>query len=97
MPKALVTHPPDLTDAFTLYVKSTVLLGKVKTFNGRFKIKYDEHTAANIDPRETTEFQMLDSLISQFKASIPKELRETVTTEGKLDPTLHLALVLPHV
>ncbi|KAG9013639.1 hypothetical protein FRB94_001744 [Tulasnella sp. JGI-2019a] len=95
-PKALYTHPPSVTDSFTLYIKASILLGKVKTFNGRFKLKY-ETTGGSIDPRETTEFQMLDSSIQRFKASIPKEMGDFMTVDGKLDPTLHMALLLPHV
>ncbi|KAG8894237.1 hypothetical protein FRB99_001396 [Tulasnella sp. 403] len=96
-PRVLVIHPPSITDSFTLYIKSTILLGKVKTFNGRFKNKFDEGMPEGLDPRETAEFQMLDNAITSFKLSFPKEYREPVTAEGKLDPTLYLALVLPHV
>lgn len=38
----LITHPPLTTDAFTLYLKGSVLLGKVKTFNVRFKMRYTD-------------------------------------------------------
>ncbi|KIO22827.1 hypothetical protein M407DRAFT_27699 [Tulasnella calospora MUT 4182] len=41
-PKMLVNHPPLMTDAFTLYLKASVLLGKVKTFNVRFKMRYTD-------------------------------------------------------
>lgn len=94
--KALVTHPPEITDSFTLYIKSSILLGKVKTFNGRFKLKY-ESTAGAGDPMETTEFQMLDSAIQKFKASIPKDLCQFISLDGKVDPTLHMALLVPNV
>ncbi|KAG9039774.1 hypothetical protein FRB95_007201 [Tulasnella sp. JGI-2019a] len=96
-PKAVVTHPPEITDSFTLYIKATVLLGKVKTFNYRFKTTYEDSVGGTLDPRETTQFQVLDSVIQKFKASIPKEFREPMTADGKMDPTLHMALLLPHV
>ncbi|KAG8903609.1 hypothetical protein FRC00_014646 [Tulasnella sp. 408] len=38
----LITHPPLTTDAFTLYLKGSVLLGKVKSFNVRFKMRYTD-------------------------------------------------------
>ncbi|KAG8851250.1 hypothetical protein FRB96_009453 [Tulasnella sp. 330] len=93
--RVLSTHPPEITDAFTLYIKASILLGRVKTFNGRFKLKY-ELTSGVGDPRETTEFQMLDSAIQSFKSSVPKDLCE-FTRDGKVDPTLHMALLLPNV
>lgn len=95
-PKCLTSHPQGTTDAFSLYVKSTVLLGRVKTFNGRFKTKFD-CGAVGIDPRETAEFQMLDAAITAFRLSIPKEFREPTGPDGKVDPTLYLALVIPNV
>ncbi|KAG8851249.1 hypothetical protein FRB96_009452 [Tulasnella sp. 330] len=94
--KSLVTHPPELTDSFTLYIKASILLGKVKTLNGRFRLKYESGGGAG-DPRETTEFQMLDSAIQRFKTSIPKDLCEFISVDGKVDPTLHMALLLPNV
>ncbi len=38
----MVTHPPQTTDSFTLYIKAAILLGKVKSFNVRFKIRYSD-------------------------------------------------------
>lgn len=93
----LTTHPTSITDSFSLYIKATILLGKVKNFNGRFKNKFDDGIPPEFDPRETAEFQMLDNAITAFKLSIPREHREPMSLDGKLDPTLYLALVLPHV
>lgn len=73
-----------------------MLLGRVKTFNGRFKTKFDSG-AVGIDPRETAEFQMLDAAITAFKLSIPKGYKEPIGPDGKIDPTLYLALVIPNV
>ncbi|KAG8804855.1 hypothetical protein FRC17_005896 [Serendipita sp. 399] len=39
-PRMLTLHIPEQTDAFTLYVKGTILFSKVKNFNIRFKSKY---------------------------------------------------------
>ncbi|KAG8978886.1 hypothetical protein FRB93_010516 [Tulasnella sp. JGI-2019a] len=37
-----LTHPRLTTDSFTLYIKAASLLGKVKTFNGRFRYRYTD-------------------------------------------------------
>lgn len=39
-PRMLTLHMPEHTDAFSLYVKGTILFSKVKNFNSRFKSKY---------------------------------------------------------
>lgn len=93
----LVAHPPAITDSFTLYIKASCLLGRVKTFNGRFKNQFEEGLPNGMDPRESTAFQILDTAITEFKLSIPKEYREPTAGDGKLDPVLYLALVLPNV
>lgn len=72
-------------------------MGKVKTFNSRFRQRYDESAVGHIDPRETAEFQMLDSLITSFRLSVPKEYKKPVSLDGKLDPTLYVTLLLPHM
>ncbi|KAG8882850.1 hypothetical protein FRB97_007674 [Tulasnella sp. 331] len=51
------------------------------------------------DPRETKEFKELNGLINAFIACIPKEFKDPVgvTTGAKLDPTLYVAHLLPHM
>lgn len=127
--RMLTTHPRLTTDSFTLYIKATVLLGKVKAFNGRFRYRYTDgdgkvtfdsfpplspdggsagsaqagyapvKDATKIRPQKTDEFQALDGLIQSFVAHIPNEYKDAVgsTTGVKLDPTLYLAHMLPHV
>jgi len=95
-PRVLVEHPPAITDSFTLYIKACTLLGRVKNFNGRFKSKFEGGIPEGLDPRETVEFQMLDNSIMAFNMGIPKEYKEPMYN-GKLDQTLYLALVIPHV
>ncbi|KAG8997274.1 hypothetical protein FRB95_003580 [Tulasnella sp. JGI-2019a] len=48
--KMLITHPRLTTDAFTLYIKATVLLGRVKTFNVRFRYKYTDGDGTDHHP-----------------------------------------------
>ncbi|KAG8857198.1 hypothetical protein FRB96_005872 [Tulasnella sp. 330] len=116
----LTTHPHLATDSFTLYIKASALLGKVKTFNSRFRYRYtygDQQLAAPtaggaenprcsshrnvaaIDPRSTDEFKALDEMCHAFVASIPRQFKDPVglDTGAKLDPTLYMAHMLPHM
>lgn len=107
--RMLTTHPPLTTDSFTLYIKGASLIGKVKTFNIRYRMRYtfDQDAATNPydpkpstrrgqqDPRGTMEFQVLDTLIKNYIDSIPKDLRDPVRG-GKVDPVLYTAHLLPH-
>lgn len=117
----LITHPPLSTDSFTLYVKAAAILGKVRSFNRRYRQHYavipispggerlspssglgsipPDGEARARDPRETKEFKALDDLISAFIASIPKEFKDPVgtSTGAKIDPTLYVAHLLPHM
>lgn len=109
----LISHPPLSTDSFTLYIKGSILLGKIKTFNVRYKIRTSDVLNASppdgnspdsgsgqADPRESIEFQMLDRLVGTFIARIPKEFKDPFAVgEGttRVDPVLYSALLLPHV
>ncbi|KAG8882853.1 hypothetical protein FRB97_007677 [Tulasnella sp. 331] len=105
----LVTHLPLSTDSFTLYVKAAVIFGQVRTFNCRYKQHYDAPDVQSIstpaskakvrDPRETAEFKALDDVVDAFIASIPREFKDPVglNTGAKLDPTLYVAHLLPHM
>ncbi|KAG8902511.1 hypothetical protein FRB99_004385 [Tulasnella sp. 403] len=50
--KFLTNHPSHMTDSFSLYIKASVLLGRVKYFNIRFKLRYTDGqgAAAALDP-----------------------------------------------
>ncbi|KAG9027771.1 hypothetical protein FRB95_007403 [Tulasnella sp. JGI-2019a] len=130
--KMLVTHPRLTTDAFTLYIKASILLGRVKVFNGRFKYRYTDgdwsgrpvvtpvsspssssssggpnacaygrtvREVTRINPKDTDEFVALDELIQAFIESIPREFKDPVGLEtgAKLDPTLYMAHMMPHM
>jgi len=92
--RVLFVHPPAITDSFTLYVKTSILLGKVKSFNIRFRIRYAE-AAAHKDPRDTPEFNILDHLIKKTLENIPREHRD-VFASGRLDPILYTVHLLPY-
>ncbi|KZT05881.1 uncharacterized protein LAESUDRAFT_726455 [Laetiporus sulphureus 93-53] len=99
----LLTHPEDQIDPFILYIKSTILLSKVKNFNLRFRQRYHTHdpsamptksakaslTGESVDPRETEAFVQLDRLITLFKASFPAHLRNPI--KDTVDPHLFAA------
>jgi hypothetical protein len=39
-PDLLLVHPPTQTDSFTLYIKGTILMSRVKVFNHRFRARH---------------------------------------------------------
>lgn len=91
----LTHHPPDQTDSFTLYIKSSILLSKVKGFNSTFPLDQEalDNLAApgqhpqHVDPRGTSEFQKIESQIWAFRMNIPNHLRNPIinnTVDGHL-------------
>lgn len=63
----LLLYPEDQVDSFTLYIKASILLSRVKAFNLRFRAKrfigdpmyiysptYDEAQDVAADPRQTS-------------------------------------------
>ena len=102
-PDILQIHPEQQTDSFILYVKSAILLSRVKTFNLRSTGKF--YTAVNsmsalgpqeFDPRSSTEFQELDRLVHNFRQSFPAQFKSPVTSDG-LDPYLYTACTAAHL
>ncbi|KAG8905657.1 hypothetical protein FRB99_008498, partial [Tulasnella sp. 403] len=104
----LLTHPPLLTDSFTLYIKASSLLGRVKYFNLRYRIRAAEVQAkdndtsagrgnASSNPRDTREFQDLDQLIRDFTGSFPSDFKnpDGGDERKKFDPVLYTAHLLP--
>jgi len=100
-PDYFTYHPPQYTDAFSLYIKGAILLGRVKNFNARFHRHHDQNlgqTATYLDPRRSVEFQKMEASIVGLIGSIPKELADPTNEkrDGKVDPVLYLAHLLPH-
>jgi hypothetical protein len=91
---ALTFHPPGMTDSFSLYIKSAVLVSRIKYFNLRFRIRHP----GDVDPRDTSSFKVLDSLCSSFRLSFPKELRDPIKPSafGSVDPLLFVAHLVAH-
>ncbi|GJE86698.1 Zn(II)2Cys6 transcription factor [Phanerochaete sordida] len=104
----LLTHAPERTDSFVLWLKATMLLSRVKAFNVRYKGRYFAGDAAysspssspserggEYDPRDSPAFQELDHAARAFRASFPPHLRDPIQ-DGTVDPHLYAACVGAH-
>jgi hypothetical protein len=103
-PDLLFKHPVDQTDSFILYVKSAILLSRVKTYNLRFRWRtYNLADGAAMSPQNTAfeptyfeeatsspEFIRLDQIVVNFLPSFPARLRSAVENDV-LDPYLYTA------
>ncbi|KAI0673438.1 hypothetical protein C8Q78DRAFT_968112 [Trametes maxima] len=107
-PDVIETHLDDEIDSFILHVKATMLLSKVKVFNGRYKTKRHlgdpamQPNGQGIPGMPGTNliqtapaFIELDRLIEAFKASLPTTLRNP-TSNGVIDVSLLTALSTAH-
>lgn len=107
----VLVHPDQQVDSFILYIKSCVLLSKVKTFNLRFRSKHfagdpsvmpipDYSPMAKeapdpVDPRGSPSFIELDTIISKFRTTFPPHLRNPVLN-NIVDSNLYVACLTPH-
>ena len=93
----LLSHPKDGTDSFTLFIKSMMLLSRVKRFNVRYKGRFyagdaDMYSPSGVmceslqdlDPRDSPAFLDVDLLVSSFYNAIPSQMRNPIE-EGTLD------------
>ncbi|KAG9043659.1 hypothetical protein FS837_009294 [Tulasnella sp. UAMH 9824] len=100
----ILTHQPLMTDAWTLYIKATILMSKVRSFNGRYRTKKvfgtqgpggEAGSFIGGSPTESQDFMILDQTISSFVNGMPKAFKEPVETT--VDPVLYMAHLLPFV
>lgn len=102
IPDLLYSHPPEQTDSFILYVKASILLSKVKTYNLRFRWQFtgtDGQPAfenPSVDVTNTPEFHHLDNLVASFRTSFPPRYRSPVDGDI-LDPYLYTACTAAHL
>src|SRR5882762_11788727 len=99
------THPDGHTDAFTLYIKGTCLVSRVKTFNHRFKSKHysgdptcaiESSCSESVDPRTTKAFKDVENFVESFRTSFPAQLRNPL--DGNIvNPHIYCALLYAHV
>lgn len=97
----LLVHSGNQVDGFILYIKSTILLSKVKNFNLRFRSRFftgdpnvifpvpPDVASETVDPRDSPAFRNLDQTLAVFKSSFPPHLRNP--TRDKIDPHLFAA------
>ena len=110
-PHSLLIHPESQTDSFTLMVKASVLLSKVKNFNIRYRARYfakDPDYIPTIaaparlpgsdvlDPRSTPAFMEVENLVSNFRGSFPPDMRNPISG-NVVDVHLFTACTIPHV
>ncbi|KIO22773.1 hypothetical protein M407DRAFT_245042 [Tulasnella calospora MUT 4182] len=100
----ILTHPPLTTDSWTLYIKATVLISRVRSFNCHYRISTASTGNAapgpnaeqiEVSPTESQEFRNLDQTIATFVREMPRAYRDPVGTT--VDPLLYMAHLLPHV
>jgi len=100
----LLVHPENQIDSFILYIKSTILISQVKSFNTRFRSKHfagdvsvitqhtDNATSINnsADPRGSAAFIELDHIVSSFRDSFPSHLKDPIV-DNVVDNHLYTA------
>ncbi|KIL70734.1 hypothetical protein M378DRAFT_194984 [Amanita muscaria Koide BX008] len=102
----LLENPEQVTDSFTLYIKSSILMSRVKTFNLRFRARHStgdatvasvsQETSERVDPRHSPAFIELDYIIDSFTATFPSRCRNPIMN-NILDSHLYTAWQMPHV
>ncbi|KAH9920606.1 uncharacterized protein B0H18DRAFT_1023541 [Fomitopsis serialis] len=104
----LIRHPPRQTDPFILYIKSCILISRVKNFNSRFRAKYYAGDPATLpvgpngertpikDIRTAPAFTELNQLINDFQSSIPPHWKRPVQN-GVVNAHLFAAVTTPHL
>ncbi|KAF8708203.1 Fungal specific transcription factor domain, partial [Rhizoctonia solani] len=92
-PNFLTTHIRETTDSFTLFVKASVILSKVKILALRVGNRYPDIP----DIRDTPAFRHLESTIATFRSSFPSEYLEPISQTSKgFDTLLYVAHLIPH-
>lgn len=96
----LFTHPPLTTDSWTLYIKASILVSRVRSLNSRYWIsaaskRHGMSEGWHRPPTESEEFRHLDQTIASFTRNIPRAFQDPVGTA--VDPLLYTAHILPHV
>jgi len=97
-------HPEEQTDAFTLYIKGTYLISRVKNFNLRFRSRHyagdptcgvEPSFSEPVDPRTTQAFKDIENIVLSFRPSFPAHLKNPING-NVVDPHLYCASLFPH-
>lgn len=92
----LLEHYSLTTDSWTLYIKASILVSRVRTFNARYRINSKcRGQTTDATPTRNELFIRLDQTAAKFPEEIPAAFRVPVGT--KVDPLLYMAHLLPHV
>lgn len=91
-----VKHPQTYTDSFLLFLKATMLFGRVTDYNTRTNLRAPPSKAS--DPFSNPAFAALDQLVCEsFLSSLPPEYRHLGLGEsGTLDTDIYMVHVVPH-
>jgi len=105
----ITDHKDGQLDSFTLYIKGSILLSRIKTFNLRFKGKHFNGDSSVISPhnsptenadcidiKEAPAFRDLEETISKLKQGWPVHLRNPASGNA-VDPYLYTACMIPHL
>lgn len=98
----LLLHPADQCDSFSLYIKGTFLITRVKNFNHRFRFRYYAENPSALesgfapvsDARKTKAFKELDNILLLFRKSFPLHLKDPISGNG-VDLHLYSASLFP--
>ena len=108
-PGIIDKHLDDQIDSFGLHVKASMILSKVKLFNGRYKMRRHRGDPAMIpDPaglpgipradliQTAPAFVEIDNLIKSFLTSLPPRLKDPFAN-GTVDVSLFTAISSAHL
>ncbi|KAH8120305.1 hypothetical protein DFH11DRAFT_1559424 [Phellopilus nigrolimitatus] len=112
-PDILLTHPPEQTDSFVLYIKASIVMSRVKTFNLRFRAKNFAGDLTMVPPPGSTTADQCATAqyIDPRETSGFKEIDHLVSSfvssfprgfrdpvqDGVLDIHLLLAILAPNI
>ncbi|KIJ21656.1 hypothetical protein PAXINDRAFT_165090 [Paxillus involutus ATCC 200175] len=102
--ETFLVHPPGITDSFTLYIKTMMIISRIKSFNHRFRAMENIGDLGSTvtrmnrwnepDVRSAPTFSQLEELLTSFRCSLPQEFKDPFL-DGRVDThlyTTHLAL-----
>ncbi|KIK99029.1 hypothetical protein PAXRUDRAFT_30764 [Paxillus rubicundulus Ve08.2h10] len=102
--ETFLVHPPGITDSFTLYIKTMMIISRIKSFNHRFRVMENIGDLGSTvtrmnrwnepDVRSAPTFSQLEELLTSFRCSLPHEFKDPFL-DGHVDTylyTTHLAL-----
>lgn len=91
-----IRHPPAYTDSFLLFLKATMLFGRVTDHNTRSNLRAPHIKAQS--PFNTPGFKELDQLVCvDFLQNIPANFKNLgLGEDGALDTDLYMVHIVPH-